>query len=377
MRNSNAGLLRYSGQLGNSEMSSWYRKMAIGVIKTIVAIAVICIIPISAKAASENGNVSNAVHQRSKLTVLFDAFGRDHALVKDWGYSAFIEIAGKRILFDTGNDPAVLEHNARAKGIDLSRLDFVIISHRHGDHIGGLSYVLSINPNVKIYAPKEPFGVFGSSLPASFYRKDTSLAPEKRYFDGSPPDVMKFGKAWPNANIELIDSSAEIAPGISLISLVSDKPGTLELRELSLAIDTPQGLVLVVGCSHPGIDRIVDAASSINNRIHLILGGMHLALAPDAEIAKLVSVLRDQYHVDWIAPGHCTGEPAFAALEKSFGAHYLYAGLGSVIDLDMPRRASNDRPQRRAMDLEDLHDYRKIKRDMFVGFGKHRWAAER
>lgn len=344
---------------------------------TIVAIAVICTMPLSAKASSENDSTSNGVHRQSKLTVLFDAFGRDHELEKDWGYSALIEIGGKRILFDTGNDPKVLEHNVRAKGVDLSRLDFVIISHRHSDHMGGLSYVLSVNPNVKIYAPKESFGVFGSSLPGSFYRKDTSLAPEQRYFDGSPPDVMKFGKAWPNANIELIDSSVEIAPGISLISLVSDQPGTLELRELSLAIDTPQGLVLVVGCSHPGIDRIVDAASSIDHRIHLILGGLHLVLAPDAEIARLVSVLRDRYHVDWIAPGHCTGEPAFAALEKSFGAHYLYAGLGSVIDLDTPRRASNDEPQHRAMELEDLRDYHKIKREMFVGFGKHRLAAQR
>lgn len=346
-------------------------------LKTIVAVAIICISSPLAQATSENGRESNAAHQQSTLTVLFDAFGKDHTLEKDWGYSAFIETGGKRILFDTGNDPAVLKHNANAKGVDLSRLDFVIISHRHGDHMGGLSYVLSVNPNVKIYAPKEPFGVFGSSLPASFYRKDTALAPEKRYFDGSPPDVMKFGSAWPSANIELIDRSLEIAPGISLISLVSDKPGTLELKELSLTIDTPQGLVLVVGCSHPGIDRIVDAASAINKRIHIILGGMHLALAPDAEIARLVSVLHDQYHVDWMAPGHCTGEPAFAALENTFGAHYLYAGVGSVIDLDMPRRASNDGYLRRVMDLEDLRDYRKSKRDMLIGFGKHRWAAQR
>ena len=68
---------------------------------------------------------------------------------------------------------------------------------------------------------------------------------------------MKFGTAWPNVNFELIDKTTEIAPRIHLIALVSNKPGTLELKELSLAIDTPDGIVLVVGCSHPGIDNIV------------------------------------------------------------------------------------------------------------------------
>ena len=114
-----------------------------------------------------------------------------------------------------------------------------------------------------------------------------------RYFDGAPPEVMKFGTAWPGANFELIDKTTEIAPGVHLIALISDKPGTLELKELSLAIDTPEGVVLVVGCSHPGIDKIVAAAAAINTRIHLIAGGLHLVVAQDADIAKVVTVLRD------------------------------------------------------------------------------------
>lgn len=267
----------------------------------------------------------------ARITILYDAFGNSPALQKDWGYSALIEYGGKRILFDTGNNPAILARNAKAKGVDLRRLDFVILSHRHGDHMGGLSYLLRVNPQVKIYAPKENFGVYGSSLPGTFYRRNEELPPEQRYYDGSPPPVMQFGSAWPEAHFELIENNTSIAPGIHLISLVSDKPGTLELRELSLAIETPEGIVLIVGCSHPGVENILQAAASIDKHIHLVAGGFHLVTAKDADIEAMVHNLHDMWKVDSVAPGHCTGEPAFAALKKAYGDRYLYAGVGTVL----------------------------------------------
>jgi len=114
---------------------------------------------------------------------------------------------------------------------------------------------------------------------------------------------------------------------------VSDKPGTLELRELSLAINTPDGMVIVVGCSHPGIEKIVEAAGTINPQIHLIAGGFHFVVASDSDIEKIVTALRDRFKVEYVAPGHCTGEPAFTALKKAFGDRYLYAGLGTTLAL--------------------------------------------
>ena len=281
--------------------------------------------------------LGNTAPSQAQITVLYDAFGKPSAMHKDWGYAALVEYGGKRILFDTGNNPEILAHNAEAKGIDLSKLDFVVLSHRHGDHMGGLAYVLKVNPKVTIYAPKEGFGVYGSDLPSTFYRKDASLPPEQRYYDGAPPEIMRFGSAWPGANFQLIDKNTEITPDIHLIALVSDKPGTLELRELSLAINTPEGQVVVVGCSHPGIDRIMAAASAINPRIRLIAGGFHLVVASDSDIEKAVTALRDHYRVEYIAPGHCTGEPAFTALKKIFGDRYLYAGLGTTLSLSKPQ----------------------------------------
>jgi len=299
---------------------------------------------------------------KSQITILYDAFGTDPSMTKDLGFSALVEVAGKRILFDTGNDADIFAANVKAKGVDLKTLDFVVLSHRHSDHMAGLNHVLSVNPTVKIYAPKEGFGIYGSSLPSSFYRKDETLPPEMRYFGGSPPQIMKFGAAWQGANFELIDKTTEIAPGMTLIALVSDAPGTKELKELSLAINTPEGLVLVVGCSHPGIEKIVEAAASINPRIRLIAGGFHLVVAPDDVVAKTAATLKDTFKVESIAPGHCTGEPMFAALKKAFGDRYLYAGLGATLPLGAQMGTDMRRGEGPALQQDDLTTYRRLAR---------------
>ena len=303
-----------------------------------------------------------APESNNQITILYDAFGADPSMSKDWGFSALVEVAGKRILFDTGNDAGIFAANVKAKGVDLKTLDFVVLSHRHSDHMAGLNYVLSVNPTVKVYAPKEGFGIYGSSLPSSFYRKDQSLPPEMRYYGGAPPEVMKFGAAWQGANFELIDKTTEIFPGMTLVALVSDTPGTKELKELSLAINTPEGVVLVVGCSHPGIERIVEAAAAINPRIHLIAGGFHLVIASDEVIAKAVVALKDTFKVENVAPGHCTGEPTFAALKKAFGDRYLYAGLGTSLPLGANTGSDTRRGEGPALQQDDLTTYRRLAR---------------
>jgi 7,8-dihydropterin-6-yl-methyl-4-(beta-D-ribofuranosyl)aminobenzene 5'-phosphate synthase len=266
-------------------------------------------------------------------TILYDAFGNVENLKKDWGFSVLIEYSGKKFLFDTGNNARTFAQNVRAMHVDLKDLDFVVISHRHGDHTSGLDYLLKVNPKVKIYAPAESFGVFGSMLPKGFYKSVDTLPNSMRYFNGAEPEPFPSGSPWPEANFVFVDNSVEIAPGIFLVPTISNVQGTLELRELSLAINTPHGLVVVVGCSHPGVEEILRAASGLNSHIHMLLGGLHLVKAPDAEIERLASALHDQWKIDRIAPGHCTGEPAFAKLKQVFGDSYVYAGLGSRVDI--------------------------------------------
>jgi 7,8-dihydropterin-6-yl-methyl-4-(beta-D-ribofuranosyl)aminobenzene 5'-phosphate synthase len=274
-----------------------------------------------------------SAHAKGRATILYDAFGNSENLKKDWGFSVLIEYSGKKILFDTGNDSKIFAANVKTMDIDLKDLDFVVISHRHGDHTSGLNHLLKVNPKVKIYVPTELFGAFGSTLPKGFYKTIDTLPDSMRYFGGAEPEAFSSGSPWAEANFVSVDVKVEVAPGIFIVPTVSKVTGTLELRELTLAIDTPSGQVLVVGCSHPGVEEILAAAAAGSSHVFLLLGGLHLVKTPDAEIERLANTLHDKWKIDRIAPGHCTGEPAFAKLKQIFGASYIYAGLGSHVDI--------------------------------------------
>jgi len=312
-------------------------------------------------AAAIGASAAYAQSSTGQITVLYDAFGKTSTMKKDWGFSALIEYGGKRILFDTGNNAEIFAHNVEAKGIDLKQLDFAVVSHRHGDHTSGLNHLLKINPGVKIYAPQENFGVFGATLPGTFYRRNESLPSDMRYFDGKPPETLRFGSPWPEGNFTWITKTTEVAPGFHLILLNGTWGVDLEVKEISLAIDTPDGIVLIVGCSHPTIEKIVEAAkSTLNKPIHLVLGGTHLLPAKDDQISSIALSLRDNWSVRYFAPVHCTGESAFAILKETFGDRYIYAGLGTTVLLGpkVTVKAEAGQPNKKAMDEEDLRGYR-------------------
>jgi 7,8-dihydropterin-6-yl-methyl-4-(beta-D-ribofuranosyl)aminobenzene 5'-phosphate synthase len=203
--------------------------------------------------------------------------------------------------------------------------------------------------------------VFGAALPGNFYRRNESLPSDMRYFDGKPPETLRFGSPWREGNFTWITKTTEVAPGFHLILLNGTWGVDLEVKEISLAIDTPDGIVLIVGCSHPTIEKIVEAAkSTINKPIHLVLGGTHLLPAKDDQISSIAASLHDSWSVRYIAPVHCTGEPAFAILKESFSDRYIYAGLGTTVLLGpkVTVKAEAGRPNRTAMDDEDLRGYR-------------------
>ena len=276
---------------------------------------------------------------QDKVTILYDGFGDSKELTKDWGYSALVEHDGKRILFYTGNNAANFEHNVKALGVDLTKLDFVVISHRHADHATGLRYLLSVNPNVKVYVPVDGSNGFGGApFPKTYLRADESLPAKMRYFGGTEPEHFASGKLYDTGNFVLVNQLTEVSPGIFLVRTVSQKKGTLELPELTLAIKRPNGLLLVDGCSHAGIEAILEAAGAVDPRTEIVFGGLHLVTTPVEEIDALVENLKTRWKVQRLAPGHCTGEPAFARLKKAYGDNYLYAGLGTKVELPTPAK---------------------------------------
>ena len=270
---------------------------------------------------------------KDRITILYDAFSDSKEIVKDWGFAALIEHDGKRILFDTGNNAETFERNVKSLGVDLSKLDFAVISHRHSDHSTGLKYLLKVNPTVPIYVAREVAGMFGGALPNSFLRPAASLPAKMRYFDGNYPADLPTGKIFDGGNFILVDKLTEVVPGIFLVPTTSKTPGTLELRELTLAIKGPQGLLLVDGCSHAGIEEILQAAATIDSHFHIVFGGLHLVTTPEDQIDLLVANLKNKWKLEKIAPGHCTGEAAFLRLQKAYGEDYYYAGAGTRLDV--------------------------------------------
>ena len=281
--------------------------------------------------------VGRSAEPPQQLTILYDAFGKAPELKKDWGFAAVIQYGGKRILFDTGNDADRFAHNLKQLRVDAASLDCVVVSHRHGDHTNGLLHLLKVRPDIPIYTPADES--FGGPTPHAWFEQGVeSLPKHMRYFDGKPPENVPHGTAWGNARIVQVNKTKELFQGVHLLATLSQVKGlpgwgTLEMPELSLSLATPKGLVVLTGCAHCGVEKVVEEAAAIDQRIHLLAGGFHLVTSPQAEIEKVALNLRERWKVHSVAPGHCTGERGFLTLQKLFGERYVYAGVGEGIPL--------------------------------------------
>lgn len=292
-----------------------------GLVRT--AILVVCLTFAAQSGAADVARVTN----------LYDAFGAPSAgLVKDWGFAALVEYGGRRILFDTGNDANIFEKNVKALGVDLTRLDAVVISHRHGDHTSGLDFLLEVNPNVTIYTPQEA-AYFKGPLPKDFLKHEQGLPQNLQYFEGREPARWASGSPWQNANFKTVTGTTEILPGFYLISVQSQKPGTVEMNEISLAIRTPRGLAVIVGCSHPGVENILAQAAKIDSHLYIALGGFHLVRTTEPEVRRVARVLHDDLKLERVAPAHCTSELGFVVFRDVFAQNFVASGLGSVVTL--------------------------------------------
>ena len=272
----------------------------------------------------------------ARVTILYDALGFNPALRIGWGYSALVEYGGRRILFDTGGDLADFTANVKSLRVDLGSLDFVVLTHRHGDHTSGLHHVLKVDPDVQIYAPVEQSQFDTPTVPAQLkmiQRRVDSAPDDMHYYNGKYPERIASGSPWPGAKFTQIRQPTQVLPGFWLFTTVSDVNGTKEMNEISMAVNTPQGLVLMVGCSHPGIEKILEAAAKIDPRVYSVFGGFHLVSTPDAEVSDMVGRFKDKWKLERVAAGHCTGEFAFSEFNRVFGPKFDHALVGTVIAL--------------------------------------------
>jgi len=233
-----------------------------------------------------------------KFTVLYDNYVHREGTKADWGFSCLVEGAEKTILFDTGTRPEVLSHNVETLGVDLRKVDLVVLSHAHEDHTGGLPAVLARNSRVEVLFPVS----FGADFAAR---------------------VAKAG-----AVTRTVDKPVEICRNVFLTGEMGDR-----IKEMSLVLDTPGGLVVVTGCSHPGIVDILKRAKEIRNKpIRLVFGGFHLGNTPDAEVQTIIAAFQE-LGVERCGATHCTGDRPIALFKTAFGDRYQPVGTGQVIEV--------------------------------------------
>src|SRR5262249_51124676 len=153
-------------------------------VKDMRVIALSLLVPSLLFFAQSTAGSRPAPDQNSILN-MYDAFGpQKRGTVLDWGFSALIHYNGKTILFDTGNNADKFEHNVKALGVDLTKVDIAIPSHRHFDHISGFDYMLKVKPPVKAYLPAD----YALGAPIPFKVSHDS----KESLAGVPPEQLYF-----------------------------------------------------------------------------------------------------------------------------------------------------------------------------------------
>ncbi len=210
-----------------------------------------------------------------KVTIVYDNTTTRSDLKADWGWSCFIETAHRNILFDTGGNGKILLENLATLRINPETVHDIVISHGDFDHIGGLSAFLNENSKATIHVPFSFRGI--------------------RY-----PNQVNYYK-----------SPKEIYPGIFLTGEMGN--------EQSLAISTDSGLVLLIGCAHPGVPNILEVISQFGH-VHGIIGGLHGF--NNFEYLK---------HINIVCSTHCTKHKE--DIRKLFPEKYIKGGVGKVITI--------------------------------------------
>lgn len=233
------------------------------------------------------------------LSIIVDNKTLREDLRSDWGFSCLIRSDRYAVLFDTGSDGSILLDNMDRMDMDPGVIKSVVLSHGHGDHTGGLGGLLAENRGLDVYVPV--------SFPERFKEavKDTGAGVK---------DVSGHMMIHPR-----LFTTGEIGEGI---------------KEQSLVLQTSKGLVVMTGCAHPGIVRVVEqAVKAFGQEVNLLIGGFHLMGESQKEIWAITGRL-DTLSVQRIAPCHCTGDTAMTVFQRHYKERDICCGAG--LELKIP-----------------------------------------
>lgn len=234
-----------------------------------------------------------------RLTYLYDNTTVSPAFEADWGFACLIEAHGRTVLFDTGTKPDVLRHNFAALKLDVKKAQALVFSHPHGDHTLGAGSLPVMN-----------------GLPA-YLGQHFRLPPQ------AEAELTRIGVARITVPA---DRRIDVFPGIA----VGPEMTLAGTYEMPLTIDTPSGLIVVVGCSHPGIvDMLKRVAAMAKRPIHAVIGGMHLMQAHPDDVRRIIAEFKAM-GVAWAGPTHCTGPDAIRLFRDAYGDHFIEGGTGTV-----------------------------------------------